>query len=56
MLKNKVVAIFACIVAGCSFIALNTPTSLGVFIITLCAPVFFAVDSRHMARRMKISF
>lgn len=56
MLKNKVVAIFACIVAGCSFIALNTPTSLGVFIITLCAPVFFAVDSRLMARRMKISF
>ena len=56
MTKNKVVAIFACIVAGCSFIALNTPTSLGIFVITLFLPVFFAVDSRLMARRMKIDF
>lgn len=56
MTKNKVVAIIACIAAGCSFISLNTPTSLGVFIITLFAPVFFAVDSRLMARRMKIDF
>ncbi len=56
MTKNKVVAIIACIAAGCSFISLNTPTSLGVFVITLFVPVFFAVDSRLMARRMKIDF
>ena len=56
MTKNKVVAIIACIAAGCSFISLNTPTSLGVFVITLLVPVFFAVDSRLMARRMKIDF
>ena len=56
MTKNKVVAIIACIAAGCSFISLNTPTSLGVFVITLFVPVFFAVDSRLMASRMKIDF
>lgn len=43
MLKNKVVAIFACMIAGFSFIALNTPISLGIFVISLFSPVFFAV-------------
>lgn len=56
MLKNKIVAILACAIAGCSFVALNTPASLGIFVITLFFPVFFAVDSRIMARRMKIDF
>ena len=56
MLKNKLVAIFACIIAGLSFIALNTPVSLGIFAISLFFPVFFAVDSRLMARHMKINF
>ena len=54
MLKNKAVAIFACMIAGFSFVALNTPTSLGIFVISLFFPVFFAVDSLLMARRMKI--
>lgn len=56
MLKNKIVAILACAIAGCSFVALNTPVSLGIFVITFFFPVFFAVDSRIMARRMKIDF
>lgn len=56
MLKNKAVAIFACMIAGFSFIALNTPTSLAIFVISLFFPVFFAVDSLLMARRMKINF
>lgn len=56
MLKNKAVAIFACMIAGFSFVALNTPTSLGIFVISLFFPVFFSVDSLLMARRMKINF
>lgn len=56
MLKNKVVTLFACIIAGFSFIALNTPISLGIFISSLFFPVFFAVDSLLMARHMKINF
>lgn len=56
MLKNKVVAIFACMIAGFSFIALNTPISLGIFVASLFFPVFFAVDSLLMARHMKINF
>ena len=56
MMKNKVVTLFACIIAGFSFIALNTPISLGIFISSLFFPVFFAVDSLLMARHMKINF
>lgn len=40
MLKNKAVAIFACMIAGFSFITLNTPTSLAIFVISLFFPVF----------------
>lgn len=56
MLKNKVLVIFACMIAGFSFIVLNTPVSLGIFAISLFFPVFFAVDSRLMAHHMKIDF
>ena len=56
MLKNKIVAILACIIAGFAFVMQNTPASLGVFAISLFFPAFFAVDSRLMARHMKIGF
>lgn len=56
MLKNKIVAILACIIAGFAFVMQNTPASLGIFAISLFFPAFFAVDSRLMARYMKIDF
>ena len=56
MLKNKVVAIFACVIAGFAFVMQNTPASLGIFAIWVFFPAFFAVDSRLMARHMKIGF
>ena len=56
MLKNKIVAILACIIAGFAFVMQNTPASLGIFAISLFFPAFFAVDSRLMARHMKIGF
>lgn len=56
MLKNKNVAILACIIAGFAFVMQNTPASLGIFAISLFFPAFFAVDSRLMARYMKIDF
>ena len=56
MLKNKIVAILACMIAGFAFVMQNTPSSLGIFVISLFFPAFFAVDSRLMARHMKIDF
>ena len=56
MLKNKIVAILACMIAGFAFVMQNTPASLGIFAISLFFPAFFAVDSRLMARYMKIDF
>ena len=56
MLKNKIVAILACIIAGFAFVMQNTPASLGIFAVSLFFPAFFAVDSRLMARYMKIDF